>query len=178
VRSGAQRNTLEISDSLVADFAALSDGWAWIPVTRDRVVVSEKGRRHEYRPSPWFGGVFFVAADRGRHRVLFGGLGKATGDSGSVAILSLDDGRETRLATRFGENMRIMAVQGHDALFAVAETQESWSLYALDAPDRITLVGKVGRPISGVSVSEDMSRAALMVTDYRADAWLSKVVTH
>jgi hypothetical protein len=177
VRSGAQRNVLEIPDSLTADIAALPNGWAWIPVSRDRIVVSENGHRREFRPSAWFGGVFLVVADRARHRVLFGGVGKATGDSGSVAIISLDDGRETRLPPRFGEDMRIMAAQGHDALFAVAETQEAWSLYAADAPGTLTLVTKVGRPIFDVSVSQDMSRVALMVMDYRADAWLSKVVT-
>jgi len=110
--------------------------------------------------------------------VLFGGVGKATGDSGSVAILSLEDGRETRLATRFGEDMRVISVQGHDALFAVAESQEAWSLYTVDAPGTTTLVAKVGRPIFDISVARDMSRAALMVMDYRADAWLSKVVSH
>jgi hypothetical protein len=176
VRTGAQRNGLEIADSLLADFAALPNGWAWIPVTRDRIVVSENGRRREYQPSAWFGGVFLLTADRARHRLLFGGMGKATGDSGSVAMLSLDDGRETRLDTRFAEDARLVAVQGHDALFAVAETQDAWSLYALDGPGRATLVGKVGRPIFDISVSQDMSRAALMVMDYRADAWLSKVV--
>jgi hypothetical protein len=160
------------------DFTSLANGWAWIPVSRDRIVVSENGRRKEYRPSDWFGGVSIVTADRDRHRVLFGGVGKATGDTGSVAMISLDDGRETRLATRFGENMRIVAVDGHDALFAVAETQEAWSLYTADAPGTTTLVAKVGRPISDLSVARDMSRAALMVMDYRADAWLSKVVVH
>ena len=178
VRSGAQRNVLDIADSLVMDFTALANGWAWIPVSRDRIVVSENGRRKEYRPSDWFGGVSIVTADPNRHRVLFGGVGKATGDTGSVAMISLDDGRETRLATRFGENMRIVAVDGHDALFAVAETQEAWSLYTADAPGTTTLVAKVGRPISDISVARDMSRAALMVLDYRADAWLSKVVVH
>jgi len=39
-------------------------------------------------------------------------------------------------------------------------------------------VAKVGRPIFDISVARDMSRAALMVMDYRADAWLSKVVSH
>ena len=178
VHSGAQRNALEIADSLIADFAALPNGWAWIPVSRDRIVVSENGRRREFRPSAWFGGVSMLAVDRDRHRVLFGGLGKATGDSGSVAMITLDDGRETRLATRFGENMRVMAAKGHDALFAVAETQEAWSIYAADAPGTTTLVAKVGRPIFDLSVAQDMSRAALMVLDYRADAWLSKVVVH
>ena len=178
VHSGAQRNALEIADSLVADFVALPNGWAWIPVTRDRIVVSENGRRKEYKPSAWFGGVFLVAADRDRHRVLFGGVGKTSSDTGSVAILSLDDGRETRVATAFGEDMRLMAVNGHDAMIAVAETQEAWSLYTADALGGTKLVAKVGRPIFDISVARDMSRVAMMVVDYRADAWLSRVVTH
>ena len=74
--------------------------------------------------------------------------------------------------------MRVMAAKEHDALFAVAETQEAWSVYAVDAPGTTTLVAKVGRPISDISVAQDLSRAALMVLDYRADAWLSKVVIH
>ena len=120
--------------------------------------------------------MFLLTPDRARHRLLFGGIDRATGDSTSVGVLSLDDGRETRLDTRIAEDARIIAVEGHDALFAVAETQDAWSLYALDGPGRATLVGKVGRPIFDISVSHDMSRAALMVMDYRADAWLSKVV--
>jgi hypothetical protein len=165
-----------ISDSLLADYAALPNGWAWIPVTRDRIVVSENGRRREFQPLPPFGGVFLLAADRARHRLLYAGMNRATGDSGVVAMISLDDGRQTKLATRFGEDARIMAVNGHDALFAVAETQDAWSLYTLDGPDGAKLAGKVGSPIYGISVSTDLSRAALMVRDYRADAWMSKVV--
>ena len=65
----------------------------------------------------------------------------------------------------------------HDAMIAVAETQEAWSLYTADAQGGTKLVTKVGRPIFDISVARDMSRAAMMVVDYRADAWLSKVVT-
>jgi hypothetical protein len=176
VRSGASRNALEIADSLVADYAALPNGWAWIPVSRDRIVVSENGKRREFRPPAWFGNVIELAADRARHRVLYIGMNRTTGDSGAVAMISLADGRQAKLATRFGEDARLMPVTGHDALLAVAETQDAWSLYTIDGPDAVTLVGKVGRPIYSISVSTDMSRAALMVRDYRADAWLSKVV--
>jgi hypothetical protein len=34
----------------------------------------------------------------------------------------------------------------------------------------------VGRPIRSFGVSRDMSRSLAMVIDYRADAWMSKVV--
>ncbi|HKP16418.1 MAG TPA: protein kinase, partial [Gemmatimonadaceae bacterium] len=177
VRTGAQRNALQIADSLLADFTALPNGWAWIPVTRDRVVVSEGGRRREFNPPTWFGGVGLLAADRARHRLIFAGMGKATGDSAGVAMLSIDNGKQTMLGTHFAEDMRIASVAGHDALFAVGETQDSWRLFTLDG-GTMTELGKVGRPIFGLSVSSDMSRAALMVLDYRADAWLSKVVVH
>jgi hypothetical protein len=176
VRTGTQRNGLSITDSLVADFAALPDGWAWIPVTRDRVIVSVGGRRREQRPPAWFGGVFLLAADRARGRVLFAGANSSNGDSVGVAMLSLGDGKVTMLGANFAEDARLVAVTGHDALLAVGETQDSWSMFALDAPGTKTLVGKVGRPIFGISVSSDMSRAALMELDYRADAWLNRVV--
>jgi hypothetical protein len=177
VRSGAERNGLDIADSLTADFTALPNGWAWIPVTRDRIVVMENGRRREFRPPAWFGNVFQIVADRARHRLLYLGMNRTTGDSGGVAMITLDDGRQAKLATRVGEDVRLIAVNAHDALLAVAETQDSWSLYAIDgAGSDGTLLARVGRPIATISVSEDMTRAALMVRDYRADAWLSKVV--
>ena len=67
-------------------------------------------------------------------------------------------------------------VDAHEGLFLVAETQNSWSLFAIDGPGALTPLGTVGRPISWFSVSRDLSRASAVVTDYRADAWLSKVV--
>ena len=61
---------------------------------------------------------------------------------------------------------------------AVAETQDSWALYAMDGPGQVTPLGTVGRPIVGFTASADLSRATVMVRDYRADAWLNKVVVH
>ena len=92
MRTGAERNALGIPDSLVADFAALPAGWAWILVSRDRVIVSPWERRREHRPPAWFGGVVQLAADRARHRVTFGGAGNVMGDSAGVAMLSLGSG--------------------------------------------------------------------------------------
>ena len=175
-RSGTARNVLDITDSVIVDFAALPNGWAWIPANRDRIVVSEGGRRREYRVPAWFSGVHQLVADRARRRLLYSGTGRATGDSVGAAMLSLDDGKHTFLASRFGEGGRVAAVDAHDALFLVRETQDSWSLFAIDGPGAMKPLGTVGRPIRSFGVSRDMSRASAMVIDYRADAWLNKVV--
>ena len=74
VRSGAQRNALELPDSVLADFAALPNGWAWIPASRDRIVVSEGGRRREYTPPAWFAAVLQLTADPATRRVFYTGL--------------------------------------------------------------------------------------------------------
>jgi len=176
VRSGATRNVLDLADSVVSDFAALPNGWAWIPPSRDRIFVSEGGRRREYQVPAWFASVGQLVADRAHHRVLYSGFGRATGDSVGVGTLSLDDGKHTHLASHFGEDKQVLAVDGHEALFLVKETQDSWSLFAIDGPGAMKPLGTVGRPISSLSVSRDLSRASVMVLDYRADAWLNKVV--
>ncbi|HET9800032.1 MAG TPA: hypothetical protein VFP90_18690, partial [Gemmatimonadaceae bacterium] len=175
VRSGAQRNVLPLPDSTIADFAALDDGWAWIPASRDRFIVSEGGRRREIRMPKWFSGVYQVTTDRAKHRVLFAGHGGATGDSAAVGALGLDDGTATVWATRFAENSRVWTSATHDAVFGVAETADAWTLFAVDG-GKLTSLGTIGRPTFVLSVSQDLSRAVVSSLDYRADAWLNKVV--
>jgi hypothetical protein len=52
------------------------------------------------------------------------------------------------------------------------------ALYGLDGPGQSTPLGTIGRPIRGVGVSADLSRATITEMDYRADAWANKVVVH
>ena len=40
VTSGATSASMELADSSVASFVALSDGFAWVPSTRDRIIRS------------------------------------------------------------------------------------------------------------------------------------------
>jgi hypothetical protein len=176
VRSGAQRNAIELPDSVLADFAALPNGWAWIPVSRDRIVVSEGGRRREYTPPAWFAAVLQLTTDAATRRVFYMGFGRATGDSAGVAALTLDDGKSTLWAAHFAEDARVLASSAHQAVLAVATTQDSWSLFGLDGPGAVTPLGAIGVPIVWASVSRDLTRATIMQMDYRADAWLNQVV--
>ena len=113
VRSGAQRNAIELPDSVLADFTALPNGWAWIPASRDRIVVSEGGRRREYTPPAWFAAVLQLSADPATRRVFYMGFGRATGDSAGVAALTLADGKSTLWATHFAEDARVIASSAH-----------------------------------------------------------------
>jgi hypothetical protein len=91
-------------------------------------------------------------------------------------VCSLDDGKQELWATHFAEDARLMASSAHQVVLAVATTQDSWSLFGLDGPGAVTPLGAIGKPIIGGSVSRDLTRAAIMEMDYRADAWLNKVV--
>jgi hypothetical protein len=176
VRSGAVRNVLQLRDSTIADFAALPNGWAYIPASRDRIVVSEAGRRRELKPPAWFASVFQLAIDNATRRVYYVGFNRTTGDTAGVAALSLDDGKSTMWAAHFGELARVTASSAHAAVMAVATTQDSWSLFGLDGPGQTTPLGEIGKPIFGLSVSRDLTRSTIMVLDYRADAWMNQVV--
>ena len=176
VRTGATRNAFDPADSTVADFAPLSDGWAWVPSGGNRIVAMRNGQKREFPMSPWFAGIVGLAGDPAHHRILFVGFGKATGDSVGIAALSLDDGTQTLWASRFGESVRIVPLSTRGALFQVAETQDVWSLYTVDGPGKITPLGTVARPVISFSASADLSHATTTVRDYRADAWLSKVI--
>jgi hypothetical protein len=176
VSSGAVRNTLELRDSILADFTALPNGWAYIPASRDRIVVSEGGQRRESRPPAWFASIYQMSADRASRRVFYLGFSRSTGDSAGVAALTLDDGKSTMWATHFAEDARVTSATAHAAVFAVATTQDSWSLFGLDGPGVVKPLGEIGKPIFGLSVSRDLTRTTIMVLDYRADAWMSQVV--
>jgi hypothetical protein len=176
VRTGAQRNPLDAGDSTVYDFGALPNGWVWIPPTRDRLIVVEDGRRREFRSPAWFTHISRLAPDPAHQRVFYYGGGGAGGDSIAAAVLSLSDGTQTRWPALFGETADIVQVSGHDALLEIAETQDTWSLFALDGPGKMTPLGSVPHTLLGLSVSSDMSRAVATERDYHADAWLFKVV--
>jgi hypothetical protein len=176
VQSGALRNALQLSDSVVVDFAALPDGWVWIPPKRDRIVVSQGGHRREITPPKALASVFSLTADAATRRVFYAGYSRTADDSIGVGVLTLDDGKAALWAMHRAEDARVYASSAHAVVFAVANTQDSWSLLAVDGPNAVTPLGTVGAPIIGGSLSRDLTRATFMTMDYRADAWMNQVV--
>ena len=176
VSTGATRNVLDTKDSVIRDYKPLADGWAWIPPSGDRIVAMQNGRRREFKLPEWYGGVASLLPDRERHRLMYLGWGRATGDSLGMSVISLDDGSQSQWVKRFVEDARLGTIDGHDALLQLSQAQDSWSLYALDGPEKLVPLGTIPRPAVNVSVSSDLKRAVVSVRDYRADAWISKVI--
>ena len=176
VRTGAQRNRLAVPDSGIRDFAALPTGWAWIPNSSDRYIVVEGGRRREFQKPEWLSGTAHLVADMAHRRLLYTGWSGAGGDSVSLGAVSLDDGKHTNLQTRIGGTGRIVLVDGHEALFLVSEGRDSWSISSVDGPNRIRSLGTIPRPVSSLTLSRDRRRVVANVRDYRADAWMSRVI--
>jgi hypothetical protein len=178
VRANAVRNEADLPDSAVAWLEALPDGWAWVPAAADRIVVKRAGKTREYAKSPWYGFVFGVAADPERNRLFVFGNDKTTGDSLGVSVLSLADGSTTMWTTAFVEFARVSPLADGGAFLQLSHTQGSLSFFKLTGPGQVQSLGDSPRPIRQVSVSKDMKWVAVQERDYRADAWMSKVITH
>jgi hypothetical protein len=178
VRTNAERNALDLPDSVVNSATALSDGWAWVPASGDRIVVKRAGKTHEYPKPPTNAFLYEVAADPSEHRLFYTGPDGSSGDSLALGVLSLDDGASTRWGALTAEFGSITPLADGSVFVAVSQSQGSLSFFKATGPGQLQTLGVSPRPLRGVSVSRDMKRAAAYERDYRADAWLSKVITH
>ena len=63
-----------------------------------------------------------------------------------------------------------------DPLFLLGEGRDTWSVFTAEGPGRVAPLGAVPRPVNSLSVSRDRRRVVANVRDYRADAWMSRVI--
>jgi Tol biopolymer transport system component len=176
VRTGAARNNLTLSDSTLVDAGRIAGGWAWIPSSRDRIVVDQSGKRREIKQPMWYGGFLSILSDSAAGRVFITGFNRATADTLGVAAINLADGAATQWASMFAEDGAIQLLSGGDLFLAMHRTQESLDLFRLSGPGKSQLLGSPPRPLLGVSASADLKRAVAFDRDYHADAWMYNVV--
>ena len=176
VRTGATSNVLALEDSTISDAGALSDGWAWIPATRDRVVVNQAGKRREFPQSSWYAEILNLVTDPAAGRVFVGGFNRATSDTVGITAINVADGTATPWASFFAEDGHMQLLDHGELFLALNRTQESLDLYRLTGPGKSQLIGQPSRSLVGVSVSSDLKRATAFNQDYHADAWMYNVV--
>jgi hypothetical protein len=176
VRTGVARNDLTLSDSTLVDAGRIAGGWAWIPSSRDRIVVDQSGKRREIKQPMWYGGFLSILSDSAAGRVFITGFNRATADTLGVAAINLADGASTQWASMFAEDGTIQLLSGGDVFLAMHRTQESLDLFRLSGPGKSQLLGSPPRPLLGVSASADLKRAVAFDRDYHADAWMYNVV--
>jgi hypothetical protein len=178
VRTGAQRNGLDLPDSTLAGAGPLADGWAWIPASRDRIVIESAGKRREVPQPAWYSGIFSIVTDPAAGRAFFLGFNRATGDSLGLGALDVAAGTATQWASAFAETGTIQLLDGGAVFLSVNKTEESLDFYRVTGPGAMQRLGSPARPLFGVSVSGDLKRATAVERDYRADAWMYSVVRY
>ncbi|MBK5189776.1 MAG: hypothetical protein JJD97_16150, partial [Gemmatimonadaceae bacterium] len=178
VRTNAVRNEMDLPDYVIANLGALSDGWVWIPAAGDRIIARRAGATREYPKPPWYAFLYELGVDPSGHRVFFDGPDKSTSDSLGAGVLSLDDGSTTQWGSMFAEFGHVIPLADGGLFVMASRTQGSLSLFKLSGPGQLQSLGDSPRPMRAVLVSGDLRRATANERDYRADAWMSKVITH
>ncbi len=176
IRTGQPSGGLDVADSLASNMTPVAGGWAWIPSSRDRIVVERDGKRSEVAVPSWFGDVFGLDADRSGTRVVATGWNTGTNDSVGVAVVPLDGGTPAMWSTAYGEGGGGQFLDDGSVLFHVRPTQESVTLIQLRGPGQARRLGTLPRPVAGLSVSDDLKRALVVERSYRGDAWMSRIV--
>jgi hypothetical protein len=177
IRTNAVRNEMELPDSVVNFAQALPDGWVWVPATGDKIIVKRAGKTREYPKPAWYAFLFAATPDPTGHRLFYTGSDNATGDSLGVGALSLDDGSTAQWASMFAEVGRITPLTDGGVFLSASRTQGSLSFFKLTGPGQMQSLGDSPRPMRGITISRDMKLVSVQERDYRADAWLSKVIT-
>jgi hypothetical protein len=177
VRTGAQRNTIELPDSTLTEAIPVPEGWAWIPRSSDRIMVRQGGHTRTIPKPDRYAFVQHLAVDAARHRLVYGAYNASTGDSLAVGVVSLDDGSMTEWGREFAEHGRPVPLADGSLLLEAAQSSENLSFFKLAGPGQIQRLGVSARAVRDVSVSADLKRAVVSERDYRADAWMNQVVT-
>jgi len=175
VRTGAASRAVDL-DSNATSIAPLDDGWAWIPPSRDRIVIQRGTDTVEVEKPQWFENIFGLDKDPNGPRLVLTGWNTGTNDSLGVAVVSLDGGPPVRWAAMFAEGGGASFASDGSLSFVIYPTQESVVLYRVPGPNRIERIGTVPRPVAGFWVSRNLQRASVLERDYHGDAWMNKVV--
>jgi hypothetical protein len=176
IRNGARRNEMDLPDSDVTWASALPDGWVWIPSAADRILVRQGGHTREFPKPPWYSFLYQVSVDPSSHQVFYFGPNKSTGDSLGLGVLTLGDGTMTQWSSMFAERGHVTPLADGTALVQVAETQDFLTFFKVTGPGKIQRLGATQRSTRATSESSDLQRSLILERDYRADAWMSKVV--
>jgi roadblock/LC7 domain-containing protein len=176
VRTGAERNGLDLPDSTIGGAAPLPGGWAWIPKDRDRIIVEQGGQRHEIPKPAWFGTLSDVEASADGSRLLYTGWNTGTSDSTRLDVVPTSGGAPTSWTTSFAEGAYAQWLEDGSILFVVWSGEETVGLSKVRGPGQVEALGTVPHVAGAVSVSSDLARATIGWRDYHGDAWLYRVV--
>ena len=131
IRTGAQRNTLDLPDSTLTGATALPDGWAWIPRSSDRILVRQGGNTRTISKPERYGFLDNVVADAARNRLVFSAYDAATGDSLAAGVVALGGGAMTEWSRVFAVRGRAAPLPDGSILMQVSQSADNVSFIKL-----------------------------------------------
>jgi hypothetical protein len=176
VRNGAATQALQVADSAIADATALPNGWAWIPGTRDRVVIEENGKRREIPKSDYYASLIHVDVSADNSRLLTLGWNALTSDTLRLDVIPLAGGAPVEWSRHFAEDGLAAWLADGSIAFTVWSSTDAATMYQVVGPAQEKPVGPLAHVSNIVSVSDDLKRATIMWREYRGDAWMYRVV--
>jgi tRNA A-37 threonylcarbamoyl transferase component Bud32 len=174
-RTGGSSNVVQVADSAVADATPVPNGWAWIPGTRDRVIVQQNGTRREIPMAPWYGALIHVDASVDGTQLATLGWNAATNDTLRLDVVPVAGGAPVEWSKHFAEDgLASWLADGSIALTVWGSTDAS-TIFQASGPGREKALGPLGHVSNVVSVSDDLQRVAITWREYRGDAWMYSV---
>ncbi len=176
VRTGAVSQSLQLTDSTVGGATALSDGWAWLPRNRDRIIIELAGKRHEIPKPRWYAAINQIDASPDRTRLLMVGWSAATGDSLRIDVVPVAGGAPVEWTRTFAEDGAATWLADGSIAFTVWSSADAAALHQLTGAGQQVTLGGLTHVANGISLSKDLARATIMWREYRGDAWMYRVV--
>ncbi|MHB1862885.1 MAG: protein kinase domain-containing protein [Gemmatimonadaceae bacterium] len=176
VRTGAERDGFDVRDSSVTGAVPVANGWAWIPIARNRLLIEQNGKRRTVALPAWYASIFSVIPDSAHGRVFIAGFNRSTSDTLGVSAVNVADGATTPWASSFAEDGAIAPLDGGGVFLAAHRTEYAYELYRLTGPGAMQRLGAPPVPLFEISVSGDLKRAIAVQRNYNADAWMYNVV--
>jgi hypothetical protein len=152
--------------------------WVWLAVDGPTINVQRDGdsQPQKIRVPPWYAQALTLSASTDDHSIAFTGWKALTYDSLGIGIVSLADGRFSRVWAAFGEGGGVTWLNDGSLLVENFDTPESMTFYRIRGPRRVERLGSIPRLITGASASRDLRNIVVSTHDRHADAWVSKVV--
>jgi Tol biopolymer transport system component len=176
----SRRSTLTIRDSTITDWIVLPNGgWGWLSDGGRTLALQPAGASSPRRmPIPrWYSRLDEIYDSPDGSKIAVVGWSAPSGDSIGVSTISVADGKETHLLTKFAEGGSTFWLDDGSVLFASLATGATYSLDRIRGPGQIEHLGNIGRPGIAFNVSTDLRRISLVGREEHSDAWTARVVT-
>ncbi len=177
-RTGRENSSFLLPDSTIGSVTNLADsGWIWIEPDAQSFKIHRAPKSAPVKAAipSWYKSAYTLTTSKDGRYAAFVGWRAPSEDSVGIGMISTEDGKVTHLWAAPGEGAGVSWLYDGSILVQLQDTPESATLYKLTTTGAVTRLGSIPRPITSISISRDMRRAAITTRDHKGDAWMSRV---